>query len=137
MAALITIADLDARGITYLDAAQAQAAIDDASAVAAACVAPHLDDVAPPNVPGAVVAVVAAMVRRGLTNPRGLAQESIGDYSYASGAQPGASLLPTTREKKLLRRAVGYLPVGSIDLRVPLPQQPSETITTGDDITGH
>jgi hypothetical protein len=45
------------------------------------------------------------MVRRVLTNPRGLAQEQLGDYMYAAGSNAVATLLPTTRERRLLRRA--------------------------------
>lgn len=105
MAGLIAIADLDARKVEYVDAGQAQAAIDDASAVARACVEPILDSVDTPSAPAAVVAVVVGMVRRVLTNPRGLAQETLGDYSFAAGSNAVATLLPTAREKKLLRKA--------------------------------
>lgn len=102
---LISVADLDARQVEYVDNAQAQAAIDDASAVARACVEPVFDSVNAPDAPEAVVAVVVGMVRRVLTNPRGLSQESLGDYSYATGGGGVATLLPTAREKKLLRKA--------------------------------
>lgn len=102
---LISVADLDARRVEYEDTAQAQAAIDDASAVVRAWTAPVFDSVETPNAPAAVKAVVANMVRRGLTNPRGLAQESLGDYSFAAGTNAVATILPTTREKRLLRRA--------------------------------
>ena len=105
MAGLIVIADLAARQITYVDAAQAQAAIDDASAVARACVEPTFDNVDTPDVPAVVVAVVAGMVRRVLTNPVGLAQESLGDYAYQTGGGGVATMLPTAREKRLLRKA--------------------------------
>lgn len=66
---------------------------------------PVLDAVEAPAAPAAVVAVVVGMVRRVLTNPRGLAQETLGDYSYAAGPYPQATLLPTKREVRLLRRA--------------------------------
>jgi hypothetical protein len=102
---LISVSDLDARQVEYVDSTQAQAAIDDASAVARACVEPVLDDVDAPDTPPAVVAIVVNMVRRVLTNPRGLAQESLGDYSYATGSPAVATLLPTAREKRLLRKA--------------------------------
>lgn len=105
MAGLIAVADLDARRVEYEDAAQAQAAIDDASSVARAYVAPVFDSVETPNAPDLVVAVVVGMVRRALTNPRGLAQETLGDYSYAAGGNAVATLLPTARERKLLRQA--------------------------------
>jgi hypothetical protein len=113
---LISVADLDVRQVEYADEAQAQAAIDDASSVARACVSPVLDAVDTPDTPAAVVAVVVGMVRRVLTNPRGLAQESLGDYSYASGPYPQATLLPTNREKRLLRSAAAaYASANDID----------------------
>lgn len=104
---LISVADLTARQVSFADNAQAQAAIDDASAVARACVEPILDNLeaATGNVPAAVVAVVVGMVRRVLTNPTGLAQETLGDYSFATGGGGVATLLPTAREKRLLRKA--------------------------------
>jgi len=115
---LISVSDLDARQVEYVDSTQAQAAIDDASAVARACVEPVLDSVNTPDTPAAVVAVVVGMVRRVLTNPRGLAQETLGDYSFAAGSNSVATLLPTAREKKLLRKAaVAYAKAN--DLTVP------------------
>ena len=132
---LATVADLDARQVSYTDEAQARAAIDDASAVARACVSPELDDVeaatqeqpaADQGVPAAVVAIVVNMVRRVIANPRALAQESLGDYSYASGGQGVASLLPTAREKRLLRKAVGAVGARTIETSAPLPRMRSE-----------
>jgi hypothetical protein len=105
MAGLISVADLDARQVSYTDSAQAQAAIEDASAVARACVEPTLDDVDAPDAPAVVVAVVVGMVRRVLTNPSGFSQETLGDYSFATGGGGVATLLPTSREKRLLRKA--------------------------------
>lgn len=118
MAGLISVTDLDARQVEYVNAAQALAAIEDASAVARACVEPVLDDVEAPGAPAAVVAIVVNMVRRVLTNPRGLAQESLGDYSYATGGAGVATLLPTTREKRLLRKAAASYAAAN-DLDVP------------------
>lgn len=103
--ALITVADLDARRVEYEDAAQAQAAVEDASAVVRAYVAPILDAVEAPDTPAAVVTVVVGMVRRVLTNPTGLSMETLGDYSYQAGTNAVATLLPTNRERKLLRLA--------------------------------
>lgn len=117
MAGLISTDDLDARQVGYADAAQAQAAIDDASAVARSYVAPVLDDVDTPDAPAAVVTVVITMIRRVLTNPRGLAQETLGDYSYAAGANAVATLLPTARERRLLRAAAtAYALANDIDV---------------------
>ena len=97
---LITTDDLDARKVEYEDADQAEAAIEDASAVARDYVSPILDDVErgdTPDVPGAVVAVVVGMVRRVLANPRGLAAETLGDYSFQAGSNAVATLMPTPR----------------------------------------
>jgi len=105
MGGLISVADLAARKVEYEDTVQAQAAIDDASAVARACAEPTLDALTDETAPAAVKAVVVGMVRRVLANPRGLAQETLGDYSYAAGANAVATLLPTSRERKLLRKA--------------------------------
>jgi hypothetical protein len=106
VAGLISVADLTARKVTYEDNAQAQAAVDDASAIARACVEPTFDDLeAGATVPAVVVAVVVGMVRRVLTNPSGFAQETLGDYSFATGGGGVATLLPTAREKRLLRKA--------------------------------
>lgn len=101
---LITIDDLDARRISYADAAQAQAAIDDATAVARSYVEPLFDHLEAPDTPAAVVVVVTAMVRRVLTNPNGLNMEVLGDYTYQT-TNAVATLLPTARERRMLRKA--------------------------------
>ena len=114
---LISVADLDSRQVEYVDNAQAQAAIDDASAVARACVSPVLDAVETPDAPALVVAVVVGMVRRVLTNPRGLQSETLGDYNYAAGTNAVATLLPTQREKRLLRTAAAaYATANAMDI---------------------
>lgn len=114
---LISVSDLDVRGVEYTDSTQAQAVIEDASAVARACVEPIFDDVDAPDAPAVVVAVVVGMVRRALTNPRGLASETLGDYSFAAGSNAVATLLPTRREKNLLRKAAAaYATANALDL---------------------
>ena len=115
---LISVADLDARQVEYVDNAQAQAAIDDASAVARACVSPVLDSVEADDAPAAVKAIVVGMVRRVLTNPRGLQSETLGDYTYAAGTNAVATLFPTTREKRMLRQAARAYALAN-DLAVP------------------
>lgn len=123
---LVTVDDLDVRGVEYDNILQAEAAIADASGIARASVAPFLDDVEAPDAPAAVVAIVVNMVRRVISNPRALAQEQLGDYMYSTGGQAPASLLPTAREKKMLRKAVGAPGMGSADMAVDLPVQSSE-----------
>jgi hypothetical protein len=137
---LISVTDLDARQVEYVDSAQAQAAIEDASAVARACVEPTFDDVEAPDAPAVVVAVVVGMVRRVLTNPRGLAQENLGDYSFATSGGGVATLLPTSREKRLLRKAAAAYAVaqgddapaygaGGVYLQADLPGGADGTLT--------
>lgn len=113
---LISIDDLDARRISYADAAQAQAAIDDASAVARSYVEPILDDVDTPDTPAAIVVVVVSMVRRVLTNPNGLNMEVLGDYTYQT-QNAVATLLPTARERRMLRKAAAtYARANALDV---------------------
>lgn len=136
---LISVTDLDARQIEYENAGQAQAAIDDASAAVRAWTAPVFDEV-DTGVPAIVIAIVASMVRRGLTNPTGLAQESLGDYSYAVGSSAVATMLPTAREKKLLRSAatayakanamtVPTFGAGGVYMQADLAVAPDSTLT--------
>lgn len=103
------------------------ALIDQASALVVDYVRPYLDDATPETCPEAVQVVVSAMVRRGLSNPRGAMQETLGDYSYTMGSDGGvATLYMTRREQRIVRRAVGRLGAGSIAMTGDLPVQPSE-----------
>jgi hypothetical protein len=128
MAGLITVAELLTRpGFEGLDSGQAGALIEDASALVRLEVQPLLDTVESPDTPPAVVAVLVSMIRRGFTNPTGNAQETLGDYSYMAGTQGGvATIQPTRREQRKLRKAVGRLGAGSLALTSDLPVQPSE-----------
>jgi hypothetical protein len=73
------------------------------------------------------------MIRRGLDNPKGNAQETLGDYSYTAGTQGSvATLYLTRRERRIVRRAAGLLGVGSQAMTSDLPVQPSELVQ-GDD----
>jgi hypothetical protein len=129
MTALVTYAQLTARpGFAGVAEAEAEATIEDASDLVIDYVAPLLDDATPETVPGPVRVVIIAMVRRGIGNPRGVTQESLGDYSYSQGSDSGgvATLYMTRREKKIVRKAVGQLGAGGIDMEGWLPTQPSE-----------
>ncbi|HMG44657.1 MAG TPA: hypothetical protein VK611_25210 [Acidimicrobiales bacterium] len=140
MAGLITVADLAARpGFENLDSVQAQSLIDDASALARLAADPLLDAVESPDTHPAIVAVVVAMIRRGFSNPMGHQSENLGDYAYTAGTTGGvASLYLTARERKIVRRAAGAPSVGSLDLTVDLPEQPSDAYygTSSEDLTG-
>ena len=131
MGPLVTVADLLRRpGFAAADSGHLAALIDDASALVRDAARPHLDDVEAPNTPPAVVAVIVAMVRRGLRNPLGHAQETLGDYSYSAGTSGGgvATLYLTRREVRIVRRAVGALGVGSVAMTGDLPLQRSELV---------
>jgi hypothetical protein len=127
---LITVAELLARpGFEDLDSGQADAIIADASAIVREVATPELDDVESPATPPAVVAVVVNMIRRGLRNPMGNTQETLGDYSYAGNP---ASLMPTRREVRLIRRAAGKLGASSLTMTSDLPLQESEPPTSAE-----
>ena len=131
---LVVRADLDARQIKYVDAAQADAAIADASAHVRDCVSPVFDFVhrgGSPDVPASVVSIVCQMVRRVLTNPTGLTMETLGDYTYQANVNT-ATLMPTAREKRALRRAAALFATeysiafpawgsGSVPMQADLP----------------
>jgi hypothetical protein len=138
VAGLITVAELTARpGFEDLDSGQATALIADASALVREAAEPELDDVESPNAPPAIVPVLVSMIRRGLDNPRGNAQETLGDYSYTAGNAGGvATLYLTRRERRIVRRAAGKLGAGSLVMTGDLPVQPSELVIglTEDDV---
>lgn len=126
---LATTADLDARKIEYEDAGQANAAIADASAVVVAYLSRFsgvdLTDMTDDET-AAVTPVVVSIVRRLLFNPRGLAQEALGDYSYSLGGTMLGSLRPTRTERAALREAFGVKGASSIEMKAPLPLPPED-----------
>lgn len=129
-APLVTLVELQARpGFGDVDTSQAEALLEDVSGIVRDLAAGELDDTVSPDTPAAVRAVVVDMVRRGLSNPLGYQSESVGDYSYSRGG--GASLQPTRREVKVIRRAVGFGGVSSLGLTSDLPVQRSETTAVG------
>lgn len=123
---LVTHAELQQRpGFENVTEDDVSGLLEDASAEVRLVAEPELDDVESPDTPPMVRAVVVNMVRRGLTNPRGVAQETLGDYSYSAGGSGIATLYMTRREKRLVRRAVGKLGVGTAQLEgdLPLPRE--------------
>jgi len=124
---LITVADLLARpGFDGIDSGQAQALIDDASALVRDAATPELDDVESPNAPPAVVAVMVNMIRRGVFNPMGHQSEQLGDYGYQAGTGGVATLYLTARERRIVRRAAGKLGASSLTMTGNLPDQLSD-----------
>lgn len=130
---LITAADLIARpGFENLDSVQAQTLIDDASALVRLEAGTALDSVVAPNAPGAVVAVLVAMIRRGWRNPMGNASESLGDYAFTAGTSGGvATMYLTNRERRIVRRAVGGSGVSSLNMTGDLPASPLDDYYLG------
>lgn len=128
MAGLITVAELIARpGFESVDSTQAQALIDDASALVRDAASPLLDAVESPATPPVVVTVLVSMIRRGFSNPLGHQSENLGDYAYTAGTTGGvATLYLTSRERKLVRRAVGKLGAGTLNMTGNLPDQASD-----------
>ena len=126
---LITVVDLVARpGFENLDSVQAQALIDDASALVRLAADPLLDAVEAPDTHPAIVAVMVTMIRRGFSNPMGHQSENLGDYAYTAGTGGGvATLYLTARERKIVRRAAGKLGAGTVTLEGDLPDQLSDT----------
>jgi hypothetical protein len=132
VAGLITIDQLLARpGFEDLDSGQAEALIEDATALVRVEAEPMLDDVEAADTPPAVVAILVNMIRRGLDNPSGYAQETLGDYSRSTGSAAAATLYLTKREAKRVRRAAGKPSTGSLVATGDLPTQRSEESIAG------
>ena len=125
MADLITVAQWTARtgrDLTSSEHSQVEALITDASALVVNIVndATVTDTWTGDDIPGSVVPVVVAMVRRGLDNPHGFTQENVDGYSYSTGATTG--LFATRREAREVRKAAGKAPIGALNLTSHLPQ---------------
>lgn len=129
MEPLITVADLETRlgsSLGETESAQAEALIDDASAlVRDVAEDDFINDDGALDVPPEIVPVVATMVRRSMENPLGRTGETLGDYSWqqqpSGGAGMPATLYPTRREKRIIRRAAKKLSVGTMTLEGYLP----------------
>ena len=102
-------------GIASVDAARAQAALDDASAKVRAetnkdWMVPGATSSDPPVIdpalPDIIVIVTLAAALRAFTNPEQLSQEGIGTYhaSYANGSM---DVYLTSQERRLIRKAAG------------------------------
>lgn len=105
--------------------------IEDASALVVLQCAPLLDETTDADCPDAIKTVMVSMCRRGLSNPRGNAQETLGDYSYSAGTDGGvATIYLTKRERQIVRRAAGKLGATEVALDGYLPVQRSELVTT-------
>jgi len=104
---------------------QLDALIEDASALVVnivndATVTDLWDAHTPGTVPGAVVPVVVAMVRRGLDNPHGFSQENADGYSYSVGSTTG--VFATRYEAREVRKAAAKSQMGALNLSSHLPR---------------
>lgn len=132
MADLITVAqwtDRTGRDLTNTQYVQVEALIEDASALVAnivndSDVTDTWDATDPGTVPGAVVPVVVAMVRRGLDNPHGFTQENADGYSYSVASTTG--VFATRYEAREVRKAAAKSPIGALNLSSHLPVSPRD-----------
>lgn len=99
---LIDVAALEARLGYSVDVSQADARIEDASALVRDIVS---DDVALDPVPSAIVPVVVSMVHRALDNPHGHESETVGNYTFRGAKTAGVFATPD--EVRAILRAVG------------------------------
>ena len=114
---LIDVSDLETRLGYDVEAGQAEALIDDASALVREIAG--WDDTEPDVVPAAVVPVVVNMVRRGLDNPHGHESEQVGNYRYSGAKTEG--IFATRREAWVIRKSAGKLGVGTVELEGYMP----------------
>jgi len=119
--ALVSLEEFAARlgGIAAADEERAQAALDDASALirVEAGTEDWVDDEgALETVPDVVVAVCVAVAGRAFRNPDGLRSEQIGTYSVSYGDTTSTAVYLTAADRRIIRRAVGLMSLGSIEL---------------------
>lgn len=132
MADLITVlqwTDRTGRSLSSTEQTQVEALIEDASALVVnivndADVTDGWDAATSGTVPGAVVPVVVAMVRRGLDNPHGFTQENADGYSYSVASTAG--VFASRREAREVRKAAAKSPVGALNLSSHLPPSPRD-----------
>lgn len=123
---LITVQDLETRlgrTLNLTEAAQAEAFIEDASALVQDIAGTDFMVDGVLTVPGSVVPVVVAMVRRATENPLGRTGENLGDYGWQmnAGGNAPATLFATKREIRIIRRAVQKPRYGAVTLEGQLP----------------
>lgn len=114
------------RSLGATEEAQAEALLGDASAIVRLEAGEDFLDEAGEeleDVPDVIAGVVYAMVRRGMENPRALTGETLGDYSWQAGGASSTGIFLTREEKRTIRRAVGKLSAGSVQLEGDLPMR--------------
>lgn len=124
MAQLLTVTELTKRpGLSDVDPVQADAVLDDVSAMVRDIASPVLDAVDWPATPPGVVPVIVAMARRALVNPMGYIGAMAGAMSWQGAA---SDVYATEKERRTIRRAVGLTSAGTAQMEGWLPNQPSD-----------
>lgn len=125
---LIAVSDVEARLNTTFsgtDLTQVQAFITDASALVREVTGEdfHDDDTGTEEAtPAAIVPIMVSMIRRALDNPAGHTQASQQAGPFMMQTQKyGTGIYATKQERRMLRRAVGKLPVASVGMTNDLP----------------
>lgn len=100
--------------LTDVELARAQAALDDSSTLVRTEAGKTwvTDDELDEDIPDVVVMVTLSVARRGLLNPDGYRQETLGDHSVTYGGPD--SLYLTDAEKGLIASALGNFALGTI-----------------------
>ena len=117
---LATLSDLRARMGTLADETRAWALLNDASAlIRAEANYTWIDaDGVAEEVPALIVMVCCKVVERVMSNPEGLSGEAIGGYS-AQFSNASSDIYLTKQERRLVRKAAGTTPIGTIELETP------------------
>jgi hypothetical protein len=129
VSALASLDDLRTRMGSVSDEARALALLDDASALIRAEAnytwidAEGLDE----EVPALILMVCCKVVERVLSNPDGLSGEAIGGYS-AQFSNASTDVYLTKQERRLVRKAAGTTPIGTIELQSPYRKYDVEDI---------
>ncbi len=121
MAALATVAELEARMMVTLsnsESVAAGAALDDISALARHYGLPTWGNTTP--VPEAVKAVVLAVAERRMRNPEGYVSEMAGEYQYRLPEAGSAGNFFREDELTVIRQASGRVGLASVPVQRPV-----------------
>lgn len=134
---LATIPELSARTGEISDLSRALALLADASAlIRAEANYTWIDaDGDLEEVPALIVMVCCKVVERVLSNPEGLSGEAIGGYS-AQFSNASSDVYLTKQERRLVRKAAGTTPIGTIELESPYKKYDTADIYMGVDNGG-
>ena len=126
---LASLSELEARLGSTPDTVRALALLDDASAlIRAEANYTWIDaDGEPETVPALIVMVCCKVVERVLSNPEGLSGEAIGGYS-AQFSNLSSDVYLTKQERRLVRKASGVMPIGTLELESPYRKYDTEDI---------